>query len=111
MIDSGPSQNLMNDQSLFQNTHPGDNVTIELADGSSADAVARQTVLAELQNASLLLRNVYLVPSLKSNILSCSMIDHRGVTIQTSCNNCTFYERKARYQMVGTASLIEKDGL
>lgn len=91
MIDIGVSEHAVNAQSLFQSIDPVDNVKLELADVSSAGAIASGTVLVELQHAKLLLRKVYLVVSLKSNILSCSKINQRGATTQIARNNCIFY--------------------
>lgn len=111
MIDSGASEHAVNDKSFFRTLDPGDNVALKLADGSSAGAIARATVLVELQYTSLLLRNVYLVPYLKSNILPRSRPDWRGIPTQIAWNNCTSYYRKERNQIVGKAALNKKEGL
>ena len=59
----------------------------------------------------LKVRNVYLVPALKINLLSCTRLDEKGITASFSFGRCKFLDREAGNFIMGYANRRNSDNL
>ena len=69
-------------------------LSVEMANGSVASSNARGRTIIRLSNGNLLeITNVCYVPSLQMNLLSCSRLYLKGITVLFLDGRCTLKDR------------------
>ena len=90
-IDSGCSNHMCGDSSLFCELEEGFNKVVRLGNYASMNVVGKGSVRLNVKGVNYLVRDVYYVPGLKNNLLSVGQLQERGLAVLMQSNECRIY--------------------
>ncbi|XP_050890748.1 uncharacterized protein LOC127096185 [Lathyrus oleraceus] len=90
-IDSGCSNHMCGDSSLFCDLEKGFNEVVRLGNYASMNVVGKESVQLTVKGVNHLVRDVYYVPGLKNNLLSVGQLQERGLAVLMRSNMCRIY--------------------
>ena len=94
-LDTGASNHMTGDRSLFAELDTGVGGNVRFGDGSAVDICGRGTVLFTCQDGrQRALTRVYFIPRLRSNIVSLGQLDEHGCTTKIHGVVLTLYYRR-----------------
>ena len=112
VVDSGASEHVVCDRKFFKSMRTVERITVEMADGTTTSSNTAGTVCVKLRDGILLeVRNVYYLPRLRMNLLSCARLDVKGITVSFENGRCAFSDRDNRNYLIGYAHQRESDNL
>ncbi|KAL8155990.1 hypothetical protein AgCh_001157 [Apium graveolens] len=85
-IDSGCSNHMCGDSSLFCELEEGFNKVVRLGNYASMNVVGKGSVRLTIKGVNHLVRDVYYVPGLKNNLLSVGQLQEKGLAILMQSN-------------------------
>ncbi|KAK1664293.1 hypothetical protein QYE76_052452 [Lolium multiflorum] len=99
-LDTGASNHMTGDKSLFSELDLSVGGTVRFGDGSTVDIAGRGNVLLEMQyGGPKVLTNVYYIPKLKRNIISLGTLAERGCKIVIEDDYLWGYDRQRKLMM------------
>ncbi|XP_073223554.1 uncharacterized protein [Cicer arietinum] len=90
-IDSGCSNHMCGDSSLFCELEEGFNKVVRFGNYASMNVVGKGSVRLTVKGVNHLVRDVYYVPGLKNNLLSVGQLQERGLAVLMKSNECRIY--------------------
>lgn len=79
-VHNGANEHAVNDLSYFEEVEKIDTLQLTVAEVSKTPATHKGEVLVKFSDQLTLLRDVYLVPLLHLDMMSCSKLDERGIS-------------------------------
>lgn len=112
VIDSGASEHVVRERKYFSNLESSYPITVEMADGSKATTRLKGNINVKLYNGiRLMVKDVYYLPQLEMNLLSCSRLDKKAISVLFENGRCKFIDREKRNSTLGYANLRKVDML
>ncbi|KAI5440168.1 hypothetical protein KIW84_025489 [Lathyrus oleraceus] len=93
-IDSGCSNHMCGDSSLFCDLEKGFNKVVRLGNYGSMHVVGKGSVRLTVKGVNHLIRDVYYVPGLKNNLFIVRQLQERGLALLMQSNICKIYHTK-----------------
>lgn len=90
-LDSGCSNHMCGDSSLFNEIEKGLNKTVRLGIHTQMKVVGKGSVRLLIEGVSHLVQDVFYVPDLKNNLLSIGQLQEKGLAILLKSNQCRIY--------------------
>lgn len=90
-LDSGCSNHMCGDPSLFSEIEGGFKRTVRLGNRTQMEVVGKGSVRLFFQGISHVVQDVFYVPDLKNNLLSIGQLQERGLEILIKSNQCSIY--------------------
>ena len=95
-MDSGCSNHMAKDETIFKSIDESDKVKVRLGNGSVVESKGKGTVMVETEKGTRLIHDVLLVPSLKENLLSIGQMMERGYTLHFEGGVCKILDNKIK---------------
>ncbi|KAI5388829.1 hypothetical protein KIW84_074478 [Lathyrus oleraceus] len=110
-IDSGCSNHMCGDSSLFCDLEKGFNKVVRLGNYASMNVVGKGSVRLTVKGVNHLVRDVYYVLGLKNNLLSIGQLQERGLAVLMQSNMWVSEESKAYrlYNPISKGIIISRD--
>ena len=93
-LDSGCSNHMAKDETIFKSIDESVKVKVRLGNGSVVESKGKGTVMVETDKGTRLIHDVLLVPSLKENLLSIGQMMERGYTLHFEGGVCKILDNK-----------------
>ncbi|XP_058783623.1 uncharacterized protein LOC131658333 [Vicia villosa] len=93
-LDSGCSNHMARDDTIFKSIDESVKLKVRLGNGSVVESKGKGTVMVETDKGTRLIHDVLLVPSLKENILSIGQMMERGYTLHFEGGVCKILDNK-----------------
>lgn len=90
-LDSGCSNHMCGDSSLFCELEEGFKKVVRLGNHTRLKVVGKGSVRLFLNGVSLLVKDVFYVPELKSHLLSVGQLQEKGLAVLMQSNQCRIY--------------------
>ncbi|XP_074363226.1 uncharacterized protein LOC141703678 [Apium graveolens] len=90
-IDSGCSNHMCGNLSLFCDVTKGNSKVVRLGNSASMEVAGKGSVCLTIKGINYVVRNVYYVPGLKNNLLSVGQLQERGLAVLMKKNECRIY--------------------
>lgn len=90
-LDSGYSNHMCGDSSLFSEIEEGVKRTVRLGNHTQMKVMGKGSVRLSIQGVSHLVQDVFYVPDLKNNLLSIGQLQEKGLTVLIKENQCKIY--------------------
>lgn len=110
-VDSGATEHAVNSLAYFEEVAEIEKVHPTIADGSRASATHKGKIMVMVRNQLILLQNVYYVPTLQRNILSCTQMDQRKISKTIAKGKCSYWYKKENNRNLGSIFLDKKEQL
>lgn len=94
LIDNGASEHVVCGSFFLSNVRQVAAINVELANGANASSTLRGHIGIDTGRARVMVRNVYYIPDMSLNFLSCSRLDEKGVTTTIAQRRCIFSDRR-----------------
>ncbi|KAL5754299.1 hypothetical protein ACOSP7_022519 [Xanthoceras sorbifolium] len=91
-IDSGCTNHMARDLSLFTNMDSNDRTIIKLGNGEVVKSAGQGTISISTPNGVKLINNVLLVPELEQNLLSVAQLLRKGYLISFQNGGCNIID-------------------
>lgn len=119
IIDSGASQHITKDMGHFSSVDELGPTSVHLSDNTTITTKQQVSVLLKLRTRHIgitkttlvLITKVLYIPESVANILSCSELDKSGTSIRFGNGNCLLTHRHEKNVFIGSALLLECNGL
>lgn len=112
VMDSGASEHVLKDPRFFESMEEDEEITIETADGSKKTTNIRGAVRVRLFDGIILVvSNVYYMPELDMNLIPCTQLDTKGISISFADGRCCINDRNDNGALLGYANRRSSDGL
>nr|KYP76948.1 Retrovirus-related Pol polyprotein from transposon TNT 1-94 [Cajanus cajan] len=93
-LDSGCSNHMAKDQSIFKDIDNSVKVKVRLGNGTMVESQGKGTVVVETKKGTRLIKDVLLVPNLKENLLSIGQMMENGYSLHFERDICKIYDSK-----------------
>ena len=90
-IDSGCSNHMCGDSSLFCDLEEGLNKVVRLGNSASMNVGGKGSVRLNIKGVNHLVQDVFYVPGLKNNLLSVGQLQEKGLSVLIQTNECRIY--------------------
>lgn len=111
MVDSGASDHVVNDMTLFQTLNPAQNIKVELANCARVTTTVNRTVWIGVNGIPIILWTVHYIPTLKLIIISCNRFGEKAVTTNIANEQCSLFSWRDGNKFVGRIQKQDQDGL
>ena len=102
VIDSGASEHIVCDQKYFWELSNAEEISIEVAEGRVTKAKEKVTIRVRLHDGMLLIvTNVYYVPEMRMNLLSCAQLVDKGISVMIFLGHFEFLDRDRGNSLMG----------
>ncbi|KAF8377139.1 hypothetical protein HHK36_030512 [Tetracentron sinense] len=95
-LDSGCSNHMTGDQSIFVNMNTFSNSQVRMGNGVLVQAKGKGTIAIETKKGTKYIQDVLLVPDLEQNLLSVGQLVEHGYSIHFEENSCKIYDKGGR---------------
>lgn len=102
-IDSGATNHMCNDRSVFSDFVSIKPIEVNVANGDKLSAVGQGNVIVKLKNCEKTISGVYFVPKLSANLLSVSAMTNKGFEVTFNSKGCKILDED---QIVATATRV-----
>nr|KYP58379.1 Retrovirus-related Pol polyprotein from transposon TNT 1-94 [Cajanus cajan] len=93
-LDSGCSNHMAKDQSIFKDIDNSVKVKVRLGNGTMVESQGKGTVMVETKKGTRLIKDMLLVPNLKENLLSIGQMMENGYSLHFERDICKIYDSK-----------------
>ncbi|CAJ2673367.1 unnamed protein product [Trifolium pratense] len=91
-LDSGCSNHMAKDESIFKDIDDSVKVKVRLGNGTVVESKGKCTVMVETKKGTRFIKDVLLVPNLKENLLSIGQMMEKGYTLHFEGDTCSIYD-------------------
>ncbi|KAK9740343.1 hypothetical protein RND81_03G028000 [Saponaria officinalis] len=95
-IDSGCTNHMTNNRSMFTDIDTSMNTPVRMGDGSTIEAKGKGTIAVQTKKGTRYIQNVLFVPSLASNLLSVPQMMQNGYSVSFERKSCNIYDQKGK---------------
>ena len=93
-MDSGCSNHMAKDQSIFKDIDKSVNVKVRLGNGAIVESQGKGTVMVETKKGTKFIKDVLLVPNLKENLLSIGQMMENGYSLHFEKDTSKIYDSR-----------------
>jgi len=93
-LDSGCSNHMAKDQSIFKYIDKSVNVKVQLGNGAIVESQGKGNVMVEIKKGTKFIKDVLLVPNLKENLLSIGQMMENGYSLHFEKDTCKIYDNR-----------------
>jgi len=93
-LDSGCSNHMAKDQSIFKDIDKSVNVKVRLGNGAIVESQGKGTIMVETKKGRKFIKDVLLVPNLKENLLSIGQMMENGYSLHFEKDTCKIYDSR-----------------
>lgn len=111
IIDSGSSEDVINNPVLFHTKEGPSKLEIEFANGVKASASEKGNIHVKIGSSLLILSNVYFIPGLELNLIFCARLDDHGILTKIDNSTCRLISRKDKREKMISIKRRMHDGL
>ena len=107
-LDSGCSNHMAKDESIFKDIDDFVKVKVRLGNGSIVESKGKGTVMVETKIGTRFIKDALLVPNLKENLLSIGQMLEKGYTIHFEGDTCSIYDNNHKRQEIAKIKMEKR---
>lgn len=108
-LDSGCSNHMAKDESIFKDIDYSVKVKVRLGNDSVVESKGKGTVMVETKKGTRFIKDVLLVPNLKENLLSIGQMLEKGYIIHFEGDTCSIYDNNHKRQEIAKIKMEKRN--
>lgn len=108
-VDSGCTNHMTGDERILCDIDTSKKALIILGNGELIETKGKGTIAVQTKKGTKFIRNVFLVPSLKTSLLSVVQMVENGYSLYFADGLCFIYDRKKKNQIIATVKMQNRN--
>ncbi|CAJ2666704.1 unnamed protein product [Trifolium pratense] len=108
-LDSGCSNHMAKDESIFKDIDDSVKVKVRLGNGTVVESKGKGTVMVETNKGTRFIKDVLLVPNLKENLLSIGQMMEKGYILHFERDTCSIYDNSHKRHEIARVKMDKRN--